>query len=147
MSADGPLMLDLTTLAKKKPLRWALLGAFLLEVRQMIAIGIAGLIALPPVVALWRFGFDRPAMFIMVFALAAGYFSTMAKPDGQSIPTYLIGMMLGRIGTVVIDGEKRPVYVGVARVRDYHGGQKFRLARSAVEVRPELLDERGALKT
>lgn len=145
--AQGPLMVDLTSLVKKPPLRYALLGMILLEVKQVFAIGLAVFLSMPVVFTMWRFGFERASLFLVMIAGGIGYFATMARPDGQTLTGYALNALRGRIGTVEVDGQKRPVYVGVARVRDFHGGQRFRYARSAVEVLPDKIDDRGALQT
>lgn len=143
--AQGPLMLDLTRISKKPPTKHAL-GGFMVEwrVAAFVALGVA--LAAPVVWLLARFSFYVPAIMLTVISGGVGLMASSARPDGQSIPKYLWGALSGKGGKHEVDGEMVKVYVGLCPVLDFHDEKPVILQHAHVPVRPEHVDERGALK-
>lgn len=138
---SGPLMVDLTALVRKPKLRTAW-GRFLIPVREA-TIGLAAFVASIPF-SLFLFGFAPVAgMLVPVFSVALAVFASQAKADGQPITRFLLSAVRGRVGRHYVDGQWVPVYVGLARVRDFHDGRPTVLHRSALEIHPDLVDDRG----
>lgn len=144
------VMLAMTTLVRKPPSRSAW-GGFLIEWRKVAFAGVGVILVLPVAFTLLRLGgrFQTLGLLTIVVGALTGLFVSAARPDGQSIPQYLIGLLTGKVGTHDLDGtgERAKVYVGLAPVADFHAGQRVVLVNAAVEVHSSLIDERGALKT
>lgn len=139
---NGVLMVDITALVKKPPLRTAW-GRFLIPVREVLAAAFGMVLSAPIAVFFFRIGFPVGGFLTIAFAAAIGVFASQAKADGQSIPRYMLAAVRGRIGRHEINGEWLPVYVGLSRVRDFHDAKPVLIQRSAVEINPDLVDERG----
>lgn len=138
---SAPLMVDITALVKKPPTRQAW-GRFLIPVREVF-VGLFGLVASMPVsLFVYRF-WPVGGLLINAAAIAMAVFASQAKADGQSIPRYMLAAVRGRVHRHEINGEWVPVYVGLARVRDFHSGEPVLIQRSAVEINPSLVDDRG----
>lgn len=141
---QGPVMLDLTDLVRRPAAGFAF-GGFFFEVRKVVAVVVGMLLFAPLAWPLFVFTEGGLGLLTLMLGAGAGLMLLFARPDGQSLHGYAWRAMTGRIGTVDLDGERRPVYVGVARVREFHNGQQVRIGRAAVEVRAGLIDDSGAM--